>query len=291
MAGIYDYIPLDKSWIIRMGVLDITNSYKDIREFIEKQEDLGDDLKALGRISKNWDSNNPLDIGESGTLYRFIRFATWKLEKKNELIKRGTLKDRKMCDNPEIVNWPLEKLLTLDGGTSQWATAAILMGSTEKIEEPDDKIQLAYGAVSHWNKKRIFHGNWEPRYDKTINRQAAYFVDALRKGLREINLVPWRSEDYCFARAFEAISKERGKELFPQIVNHESNRIKEMEKVIKSANNDEYIDSKDHRVVQAYAMRQLFFGNEIKVKNKNAVNKSWPQFWDFMEYAKGLKKN
>ena len=46
------YIPLDKSWIIRMGALDIINGSNDIKKNLDKQKDLGDDLIALKNISK-----------------------------------------------------------------------------------------------------------------------------------------------------------------------------------------------------------------------------------------------
>ena len=103
-----NYIPLDKSWTIRMGILDIINSRDSIRHFLNNQETLGDDLIALKRVAENWNSNNPLDVGESGTLYRFIRFALWKSGKEREIIKKGTLKKRDICNNSEIINWPLK---------------------------------------------------------------------------------------------------------------------------------------------------------------------------------------
>lgn len=291
MAKFLDYIPIDKSWIMRMGILDIIWNYDGINKFLEKQKDLGEDLVALKRVAEKWNSNEPLDVGESGTLYRFTRFASWKYGKKNEIIKRGTLINRKICDNPEIINWPLEKLLKLDNGTSQWASASVLMGNTKKIENPPVKLQLTYEAVKHWHSKRIFNKSWEPKYDETIKKQALSFINSLRFNLREItNFTIEHAEDYCFARGLELMSKEKGLERFPQIVNHETNRIEEMEKVVDQANNNKYIDSKDHRVVQAYAMRQTIFGKEIKVKDKSVVNKSWPQFWDFLEYAKTFKR-
>ena len=49
-----DYIPLDKSWIIRMGVLDIIQGYDDITSFLDSQDNLGGDLKALRRVVESW---------------------------------------------------------------------------------------------------------------------------------------------------------------------------------------------------------------------------------------------
>ena len=98
------YIPLDKSWIIRMGILDIVNGCDDINIFLSKQKDLGDDLLALKRAVENWKSDEAIDIGESGTLYRFLKFASWKLGLNKKFIKQGTLADRKINDDSKIIN-------------------------------------------------------------------------------------------------------------------------------------------------------------------------------------------
>ena len=74
------YIPLDKSWIIRMGVLDLFNEYDDSINYLKQYyEELSDDLKALYSASIQWKLGKSIDVGESGTLYRFLKFASWKL--------------------------------------------------------------------------------------------------------------------------------------------------------------------------------------------------------------------
>ena len=42
-------IPLDKSWITRMGILDLVDGCNDINIFLESQKGLGDDLTEIGR--------------------------------------------------------------------------------------------------------------------------------------------------------------------------------------------------------------------------------------------------
>jgi len=112
------YIPFDKSWIIRMGVLDLLKGHEDTIKFLEQHYGgLGDDLKALHRASIQWNSGEPINVGESGTLYRFLTFASWKLGLPKEFVTEGTLTERiekgEICNNPDMVNWPLERLLTL----------------------------------------------------------------------------------------------------------------------------------------------------------------------------------
>ncbi len=66
------YIPLDKSWVIRMGVLDLIHNKTQIKKFLKSEEYLSDDLLALEGAIKAWQKQKIIDIGESGTLYRFL---------------------------------------------------------------------------------------------------------------------------------------------------------------------------------------------------------------------------
>lgn len=282
MDDISQYIPLDKSWMIRMGVLDIVNSYQDVARFLEKQKILGDDLKALYRAARDWNSGKLIDVGESATLYRFLKFASWKLGRDVKLDPQGTLRDRKICNNPEIIHWPLQELLTLDGGTSQWASAAVLMGNKETLEKTPYKLRLTYETVSHWHVQRAKGDLWCPRFDETIYKQAIAFRELFMHGATRF--VPVHSEDYCFARAFGLISPEDGERTWPGLKNHESDRIQHLEEMLRAADNGEVITSRDHRVVQAVVMRQKVRKRDVAVENKDAVNKSWPQFWDFVNY-------
>jgi len=293
MVGIREkisqYIPLDKSWMMRVGVLDIINNYDDITIFLGKQRVLSEDSQALYRCANAWKSDEPLDVGESATLCRFLKFASWKLNEDKKFILRGTLNDRIICDNPEIINWPLEKLLKLDSGTSQWASASVLLGNEDGVKNPPYKLQLTYEAVYHWKERRSSGLCWLPRNDETIAAQAIAYIELLKNG--KTDFIPKHSEDYCFARAFDLITPEEAKQKWPSLQSHESNRIEHMEEVIKLADEKEIIDSKDHRAIQAIFMRQKSRHEPVYIKNRNAVNKSWPQFWDFLYYCeKTFKK-
>jgi hypothetical protein len=267
------YIPWDKSWTIRMGVLDLLNGYDDTEKFLKKNwNTLSDDLKSLYYAGLDWVTNQPVRVGESGTLYRFLKYASWKLGLEKNFILEGTLKNRQITNNPDIVNYSLEKLLELDKGTSQWASIAVIMGNTEKIENPPYKLRVTYQALLHWNKRREQGLTWKPRYDETILNQAKAFIEILKTG--KTNWKPLQAEDYCFAKAFN-IKVEN----YSSLEGHESNRVKEMEIMM----NKKIIDSKDHRVVQAISMKRKTKGEEITVKYPEVVNKSWPQFWKFIK--------
>lgn len=282
------YIPLDKSWIIRIGVLDLLNGYDDTVQSLNNQQGLGDDLKALRDASLSWKSGESINVGESATLYRFLRFASWKLGLDKKFILQGTLKNREICDNPQIVNDSLDELLKLDNGTSQWASAAVLLGNKEKIKNPPFKLQLTYEAMKHWQEQRKKGQGWLPRYDETILRQAEMFLKLLKK--EKVEFIPQQAEDYCFARAFGFIDQQEGKRRWPNLAGHESNRLEEMEKALSEAK-DGKIASKDHRVVQAAAMWQKINNKEVLVEYPEVVNKSWPQFWKFLKDADSIRED
>ena len=289
----HEHIPLDKSWIIRMGILDLINSKKDILRFLESQQNLGGDLKALQRIIVSWnDSSQPLDVGESGTIYRFVRFYTWKHKINREIKISDTLAKRvkrgAICNNPEIVNWQIEELLKLDNQTSQWATMAYLLGDRRKVKNPPFKLQVTYDAVEHWEQQRKKVKSWEARVDPTILNQALAFIDYLRTG--KIKFSPEQAEDYCFARAFDVMTQEQGMKLYPSLEGHETPRFDEMEKSLIEAKSGKVISSEDHRVVQAIAMKYFSEGfGRINFAKPDCVNKTWPKFWDFLADAGNIK--
>lgn len=274
------FIPLDKSWLTRIGVLDIIHGYNDIEKFLEKEKDLNGDLLALKNASRVWNKDVPINVGESATLYRLLQFASWKLNLNKKFIKEDTLKDRVITNDPRIVNFSTEELLKLDNGTTQWATASVIAGSQERITNPPNKLQQTYDAVDHWNKQRSLGLVWEPHYDKTIEKQSEVFLDLLNS--EKIIFTPLCSDDYCFARVFNFISKEEGENLWPSLRGHETDRIEEMEKAMKEAAKGEAITSKDHRVIQALAMWGKINNKKLNFLYKDKVSKSWPKFWNFM---------
>ena len=276
-SKINDYIPLDKSWTMRMAILDLLDGQAERSlQILKGEKFLSDDLVALKRVLGYWDNKNSIDVGESGTLYRFLQFISWKQELNKKFVKHGTLENRDICNNPKITGYPLEKLLKLDNGTSQWASAAVLCGNKESIKNPPFKLAITYKAVKQWNENK----NWVVLRDQTIQNQALSFINILKN---KPEFTPNHSEDYCFAMAFGFIAAEKGEKLWSSLKGHESNRIVEMEKALDEYKDKKAIASKDHRVVQAIAMKGKTEGRDAKFKFPAAVNKTWPQFWSFLE--------
>lgn len=290
MKELKKYIPLDKSLIIRMGVLDLIDGHpENTLTILNEQDNLSDDLSALQKVCKDWSNKNVIDVGESGTLYRFLQFVSWKFGLGKKFIIHGTLKDRDICNNPKIVSYSLAELLKLDNGTSQWASAAVLCGNTEKVLNAPYKLVKTYQAVKYWKLFKESGTLWQPIHDATILSQAKSFLSMLES--KNIVFKPRHSEDYCFARAFGFITAKEGEKQWPSLKGHESNRIVEMEKALDEYKNSKEISSKDHRVIQAVVMRARVDGKKIKIKYPKSVSKSWPQFWEFLADTDDLIKN
>jgi len=322
--NIDQFLPPFKSWIIRNGFLDIRFGYDDIIKYLDKEKNLGGDAKALQRIAKVWGTDESHDVGESGSIYRIDTFNKWLNNEDYEIIVRKTLIKRsktKMCTNPEIVNWPLEKLLTLDGnpkvkstpeapypGTSQWGTAFLLSGNEEQlrsprmIANPPFYLEITYDALEHWTTRRDAGQTWDPILDITLRAQAEGFVE-LYTAKQQSTEKRWKPTEkqkrdcdlYCFYRGFDYMTTEQGMRKWPHIVGHETDRFEEMDDQLPKYRKGELIDSEDHRVVQTLAMKMMIDKLGISVDEvrsyfakPDAVDKTWPLFWDFLEVCTDL---
>jgi len=286
-------IPWDKSWIIRMGYLDFFRRKAGIFEFLEREKNnLSSDLESLSRVLTAWkNGGQDIDVGESATLYRFFIYHSWVAEDRKIFIKRGSLLSRPITDEPrKVINQKTKELLLLDGGTSQWASAAylyrwLIYRAGMRIKNPPVKLKVTYDAIDHWLTQRRAGQYWEPRHDETILRQAVAVIDMLKT-----SKTAWRpehSEDYCLARALGLMSRKDGEKLFSSVASHETNRFGEMEKVIADVKAGREIVSIDHRPIQAGVALQLIQKREIKIKHPEAVGKSWPlpQFLKFVDFC------
>jgi hypothetical protein len=267
--------------MMRMGVLDLTHGFDDTIDFLNEQTVLSEDLVALAEASEAWQDDLPVPVGESGTLYRFLSFAAWKQGIDKKFVTEGTLSDRAITLDPSIVNLSQAELLKLDNETSQWASAAVLMGDRERIIDPPHKLQVTYDAVEHWQSRRAAGQMWLPRRDITTARQADTFQKMLTG--EPPTFIPLQAEDYCFAVEFGYITPVEGQRRWPSLAGHESNRPAEMGIAQNQASAGEIVQSRDHRVVQAIAMWGRLMDREVEFEHPDAVKKSWPEFWPFIE--------
>jgi hypothetical protein len=281
-TAIEPFIPWDKSLLMRFGLLDLMHGREQIGNFLGEQEVIGDDLTAVEMTSEAWAEEGPVFALESGTWYRFLRFQQWQEGREREIVTTGTLQQRRVCNDPGIISWPQASLLRLDQGTSQWASAAALTGDPERIARPPFKLALTYEAIDHWRERVQSQQDWLPRRDDTIARQALAYQALLGSETRPV-FEPLQAEDYCFAVTFDYLTPEEGRQHWPGLRGHEGNRTLEMPRTIEQAKAGRTITSRDHRVIQAIAMWGKLAHHELEFAHPEAVNKSWPQFWDFIE--------
>ncbi len=275
------WIPLDKSWLTRMGTLDILHKNRSIESKLLGYKNISEDLSALITASRAWNTDEVLYVGESATLYRILQFASWKFDLHKKFAKEGSLLERVIENDPQIINLSQKELLKLDSGTTQWATAAVICGDMERWSDVPSKLVETYNAVEEWQQCKISGAEWNVRHDKTIIRQVDFFISTL--GGHTVTFLPLCSDDYCFARAFGFITSEKGLEMWPSLVGHETNRIEEMEKSLTQASLEGSVDSLDHRVIQSIAMWGRVNNKKIIFKYKDKVAKSWPYFWEFLD--------
>ncbi|MBS3142951.1 hypothetical protein J4464_06200 [Candidatus Woesearchaeota archaeon] len=280
------YIPWDKSDAIRKAVLDIAMGNPPNPFF--QTPNLGDDLQATYRCALAWPNNEPLHVGESATLLRNLRYLTYLEERPREFVLSGSLRTRKVSDNPAMIHESLDDLMLRDGGTQQWAAAALLLEYPKRIHEhiPDEiKVYASKEAFEHWILQIARGALWTPKKDATIAAQARAFYVA-RHG-DAVRFTPTHSEDYCFARAFDLITAEEGQSRWGnKLANHETDRIPEMERSLLLLENEGIVDTTDHRIIQAMCMRAVWQRQTYEVVHPKNVGKTWPQFWDFLEAVK-----
>lgn len=275
-ADVTSLLPWHKSLIIRFAFQDLIDGKpeRSIAWLEANYTTLGDDLRSLLRSLKQYLAGEDLDVGESGTLLRFWRYFLLVQGDPRMMHVRGTLRRRPVYSNPDVIDMGGDELLLLDGGTSQWASIAALMGRIQKPQRVPGHLQLTYDAIQLWNEAQIDGVMWPARKDHIISEMVEAWLNWRHTG--DMRLVVDNAEKALFAERFGLITAREAEWRFPQLVGHESDRIKAMRRyrrwwwII--------VGSRDHRVVQALAMS----GKRCIYLHRRCVSKSWPQFWPFM---------
>lgn len=301
---ILKYIPWDKTWIGTMAMLDLTRGFpKDIANFLDSQDpkELGGDFRVCRQLVDDWPAryHKPLYVGQSGKFLRFVRFYNWLNGIEHEPIITDTLKEgriEKITNDPSIVSLPPEQLATLDFHTTQWSSIQYTLtppalrrklspsfhqGKTLK-RSADFKLRVTYDANDHWDSQRAKGEIWQPRKDPTFFNQTVAFIESLKTG--NMCYIGEQAEDYCLESAFNLVSEEEGRLIYPSVEGHESNRFKEMRELKAKFERTGIIESKDHRAVFAMVMKAVYDKKPYEVRNSESVNKTWPQFFNCVDY-------
>jgi hypothetical protein len=270
-------LPLDKSWIKCLTMLEIQlEPYYDIsvQQFLNNfpDDEMSDDVKACRDLLNSFENEN-LEYYPVRN-FRSLAVAVYKyLESENidtSKIQMGTqLRQRKLIDE----------------NSSQLKTAELLVTQDlKKIKKEFTKdtipyhLNIATEAVFNFNENEQFNIY---REDRTIAKQFEYFINKLQN--KDVKLRIDSAEDIPLAYMFDEISLNKIKTKYPQMINHESDRISSLTEI--TTDTDE-VDSNDHRIVMACAMASIVESNKYKFtyyNHKDAVDKSFPKFWEYYD--------
>lgn len=275
---IWALMPWHKSLIIRFVFQDVTHGKieRSIKWLEDNYGSLGDDLQATLRTLQQFKAGKDLDVGESGTLLRFWRYYLLSIGDTRRIIVRGTARKRQFYAGEDVIDMDTEELLALDDGTSQWASIAALCGRIERpVGELPGHLELTFNAIKLWQDAKFYQEMWPARKDRYIIEMVEAWLEWRRTGIMKLKVD--NAEKVFLAAMFGLITAEEAHQQFPQMIHHESNRIK----AIKRYRHWWWliVGSRDHRIVQGLAMR----GRRRWFLHRHCVNKTWPQFWRFME--------
>lgn len=276
-----EFIPLDKSRVIRHAALDRIRG-EELTAPIFEEFILSDDLRFTGGIYENWFTDEQAETGESATNYRVWSVTALKQRIDKEFILSGTLRNRPLSNPKDVIKLPQYESLLLDNRTSQWATALALNGDRARLANAPYKLKVTYDIIDEREAKGATMDSIAQR-DATIAKQAGAFIALMNHEQPDFEVE--QAEDFCFANVFGYITDAAAEQRFKSLKGHESDRFTEMEKVRSAVAMDREIDSLDHRAVQAGVMAARYIGKKAKVKFPDAVNKSWPEFWKFIEWS------
>lgn len=265
-AQVQAKLPWHKSLIIRFAFEDLIHGMekRSIKWLEDHYDELSDDLRALLQTLKQYPAGEDLDVGESDTLRVFWLKFLEHVNDHRKIITRGTLKLRDSQDHQ----------------SSKWASIDVLLGKRPPATDPH--IVLSYQARDEWEQATERGEMWPARKDEIITECIESYVGYKQTGVMKLRLN--NSEKGCQAVAFNLISWREMRRRWPKSVNHESNRPKAMRTALRRARLRRLfwwlkIESDDHRVVMAMAMRGAPYE---AFNNPMCVTKSFPLFWEVL---------
>lgn len=257
----------------------------------------GEDIAAAINVSRQLKTGGILDPGDSRTLLIMLRMLLWSTKTTRKVCLSPMQVARQVEDDPEIATWTLEKMLTLSNGTTQFASAAILLQNRkpDEIEAlirllPPEKrpmIQLTKTIKTAWLKNHTQNNPFsleqlEP--EAVLQRQARHYYSEQMSGTK----IPYHathSEEAIYAVLHGDMLLEEAAARFPMLRSHETDRIAEIEKVLCG----DVVDSIDHRIVQAALLTNTVA--HWTSRSEKAVRKTWPDFFEFLQAVKDIKSS
>lgn len=255
---IQDYIPLSKTIIKDCVLLELQSKETQLQEFLSKQSDLSDDLKACYDVLRlrKFDS---VCVGNFRSLYIGLKVLNqtqgfnFKIMVGNELARRE-----------------------LDPNSSQWESAKVCCN--QKSNDERYHVEIARNVV-----RRYYDGERETLFE-TKDEVYVRLMDFVLKG------TPWRIVSNAESDVFFAI-------FFPSRIDkiikrnttwkhHESDRSKSIHKALEQFLTGELVTSNDHRIVIGIALLAYLLDEKVQFLNYVATWKSFPRFFDMLDLIK-----
>ena len=270
-------LPLEKSMYANLALRDLINGNPRTAQFLRSQSLLPIDLLTVMETSELiLAGERDIPVREGGAWARKLALASATFDWGLRLQKSGSLEGRPDEFTEDMVTWSLSELGTLNKGSSQLQSAAIMCGNSEPIP-PDASyhLKLAYEARDlheQWPQDKP----WEVMRDRTHRRQSIAHLGWLVTG--RMVFTPIQPEDYPFGRVFDIMTAEEARALgWGSLAGHESPRFESVDESIDQALAGEIVTVNDHRPIQALRRR---YGFALRFAHTEAISKSWllPQF-------------
>jgi hypothetical protein len=266
--------PPEKSWYANLGFLALLEDSPLVVESLRSYglllpTDTTDMCRSTEQIARG---ERIISVGEGGAWARRLAYGNAKFGWGLSLEKARTLQDRPDEFTPDMVDASIAELRTLNKGSSQLASAAVLCGSDEPMP-PDAPyhLRMAYEARDFWQQ-------WPKdqllplRRDATLRRHTLSWLNWHRTGSFMLDLV--QPEDYPIARVFEAATPEQALELgWGSLEGHESSRFFSVDDSIDRVARGLPVPYADHRILQALRFKH---GWSVRFDQVQAISKSWP---------------
>lgn len=271
-------LPLDKSWIKCITVLEMQEGYGSdgaVRNFLNSYPDneMSDDVKACRDVlNALHNKSNVFPVRNFRSLA--VALTCLKSIDRNNILLGSQLRRRKLIDE----------------NSSQLKSAKMLTGKKEQvladypnIHDMPYHVYMAYEAETfRYDKTTIY------REDRTLTKQFAYFINKLQD--KDTKLEVNSAEDVPLAYMFGEIELSEIKSTYPQMVNHESNRIDELNAVTRTPGASQIMYTDDHRIVMACEMFGIVNDSQYKFMHPECVNKSFPNFFKYIKEITDIYK-
>ena len=254
---ISEFLPLSKTIIKDCTLLELQSGETKLQEFLSKQSNLSDDVKACYNVLKQrkWKTAYVEN-------FRSLNIGLLVLEvtkgMKFEIIKGSELARRE-----------------LDLQSSQWNSAKVCCGLD--VEDNRYHVEIARNVVKRYNAGER---------ESLFNSKDEVYIDLMNYVLNGKSWVVNNPEIAVFFAIFHPERLTQMIKDFPTWKHHETDRSKSILKALEQFQTKQLVTSNDHRIVIGIALLAYLLNQNVLFLNYMATWKSFPKFFDMLELIK-----